>query len=207
MTTEDDTTTAPAPREDWRQKYDDIRASVSQWLKDHGIEYSAEFVPLSVARAKDGGIFDGKPCINWRVSFKRPNADFTTPYAQGVGHLPQPNTGRNMGRYMATRKSERETGACETGKVAMGYMESLDQWSHYKPIPAPHPADVLNCLCSDASAIDCGGFKNWCSDYGMDNDSIEALRCYDACLDTAVKMRALFGAKGMEEMTELVREL
>ena len=60
---------------------------------------------------------------------------------------------------------------------------------------APPKADsVLYSLASDASGAD-ATFEDFCSDYGYDNDSRTAERTWDACRETELQLRRMFGPK------------
>lgn len=58
---------------------------------------------------------------------------------------------------------------------------------------APSAADVLYCLCADASALD-EGFEDWCSNFGYDTDSRKALDTFLACQSVGRKVRTFLGA-------------
>lgn len=66
------------------------------------------------------------------------------------------------------------------------------------------PANVLNCLFSDASAA-LDTFEGWCSDIGYDTDSRKALDMYLACQKTSTDLRKLLG-KDYAKIEEMVRE-
>lgn len=58
----------------------------------------------------------------------------------------------------------------------------------------PTAADVLASLLSDASTAADLSFEDWAADLGMDSDSRKALDTYQACKDTAVRLRTFLGA-------------
>ena len=58
----------------------------------------------------------------------------------------------------------------------------------------PTAADVLYCLCSDATSVEnASSFEDWCADFGYDTDSRSAERIYKACERIAAKLRRLLG--------------
>jgi hypothetical protein len=61
-----------------------------------------------------------------------------------------------------------------------------------KPKP-PDAADVLSCLCLDATSADRVTFEDWCSDFGYDTDSRKAEKIYLACVETNAKLHAFLG--------------
>lgn len=56
----------------------------------------------------------------------------------------------------------------------------------------PQPADILECLASDASGAE-QSFEDWCSDLGFDSDSRKAERTYKAVQTQTEKLRKLLG--------------
>lgn len=73
--------------------------------------------------------------------------------------------------------------------------------AHTEP---PSAADVLNCLASDASAIDTSPtFDDWCVEYGYDTDSRKAERTYKQVQAQAKRLRRFFD---MDEYEELLWE-
>lgn len=54
----------------------------------------------------------------------------------------------------------------------------------------PTIEDLFYSLVMDSSAAD-QTFSDWCSDFGYDTDSRKALQTYEACQESAVKMRGL----------------
>lgn len=65
----------------------------------------------------------------------------------------------------------------------------------------PDFADVLMSIAMDSGAID-EPFTDWVDNYGYDEDSIKAKAIYDACLQTAIKLRAGLGGADFEALRE-----
>jgi len=42
---------------------------------------------------------------------------------------------------------------------------------------------------------------------GLDDDSISARKMYDACVETAIKLRAAFGEKTLSDLRDLFEEM
>ena len=58
----------------------------------------------------------------------------------------------------------------------------------------PTLADILDCLASDASAIDnARDFEDWCRDFGYDTDSRKAEKTYRVCVRQAEALKRLLG--------------
>lgn len=159
-------------------------------LLANGVSYSAEFVPQSQSRNKD----ESRPILNWRVTIAKGNAKLEADYMQGCAHIP--HYSHAFAKLSVYDAAVRE--ACETGKsriVPAKNAYDAAQGGRAVPIareiPAPKFADVLYSLVSDASAIDFTGFEAWASEYGYDTDSRQAEQTYRACLDIALKLRAI----------------
>ncbi len=59
--------------------------------------------------------------------------------------------------------------------------------------------DILCCL----TKYDPGDFNNFCDDYGYSNDSIKALKTYEAVTTEFVAMQSLFSDEELELLTEI----
>lgn len=161
-----------------------------------GLEYSAEFVPQSRSRNAN----EKRPSLNWRVTIKKGRVTLTTDYTQGIGHLPKNN--QTLGEY---EQRWYESNAAETGKmgrVTSGGRSLLNP----KPIPAPLLRDVLYCLVTDSDVLDFATFEDWADAYYYDTDSRSAEKTYRACLDTALRLRALIGDDGLRKLQEAFQD-
>lgn len=98
-----------------------------------------------------------------------------------------------------------------TGRRARVYSPTGDTWDkvekkHFNTKPkAPKNAGVLSCLISDASAADYN-FNDWCDNYGYSSDSISAFNVYQACLQTAEKLRKHFSHAWLETARALLQD-
>ena len=82
-----------------------------------------------------------------------------------------------------------------------GQRRSIDEKENYEKAMAygrkyrPTAADVIGCLLSDFTSLDCSdGFEDWASDLGYDTDSRKAERAYLLVQKQAVTFRRLAGA-------------
>lgn len=171
-------------------------------LERMGVTLSAVFVPFSQSKNKN----EKSPSLNWRVTLRYRGRDvIETDYYQGAGHCPAYKTpvkfsdGR-IDKWATGRAVEIE---CETGRRTVGVNGSGYVSVSKERIPPPSVTDVLYCLLLDASALDAGGFSEWCADMGLNDDSIGARKMYDACIETAVKLRGAFGEKTLSELRDL----
>lgn len=200
---------APAHDEDMPgegRRFDPLADDREFILDAMGVTMCATFVPQSASR--NAGKKENS--LNWRITLSRNGRQVSKPldYSQGAAHCPaysQPYAGTETTPYNRDGWKRRAVmQECETGKRAIyrdGYISTGG------PIPAPDLQDVFYCLLSDSSAIDAGGFEDWCSDYGYSNDSITARAAYDACIDTAVALRAAFTARELEQLQELFQDM
>ena len=175
-------------------------------LEAMGVTMAATFVPKSASR--NAGKKESS--LNWRITLSRNGRQVSTTfdYQQGEAHCPAySQTYAGAGNTPYSREDWKRRAVmqeCETGNRVIyrnGYTAAGGA------IPAPDLSDVFYCLLQDSSAIDAGGFDSWCSDYGYSNDSITAKAAYDACIDTAVALRAMFSSGELEQLQELFRDM
>lgn len=69
----------------------------------------------------------------------------------------------------------------------------------------PEKEDVIQSLFIDSEAEDLS-FEEWCSELGMNDDSIKALKIYKDCKQNAKKLRQLLG-HDYEAIRDEIREL
>lgn len=170
-------------------------------LERMGVTMDATFVPFSQSRNKG----EKNPSLNWTVTIKKDGREvITTDYMQGSGHCPaDKKTFNTPALNPAAEKRQAIAQECETGRLYNRFMPSNAFQNSSPKIPAPDLADVLHSLLLDSSALDSGTFEDWCGDLGFDSDSIKARGMYDACIAEALKLRAAFGDKTLNELREL----
>jgi len=166
-----------------------------------GLDYKAEFVPWSKSRnAKKPPVKPGDYSLNWKVTITAKNGRaITTDYMQGIAHIP----GYKQAR-MTVDEFEALKYACEQGNTAR--LSNFGTPLGPKPIPAPALHDVMYSLLMDAEAIDVGSFEEWASNFGYGTDSREAERLYKACMDTALKLRAMLGDSTITALRESAQD-
>lgn len=69
----------------------------------------------------------------------------------------------------------------------------------------PTQASVLYCLFLDA---DCGSesFDDFCDNYGYNADSMKDFKVYQACMETAKKIRKLFTSEQRETLRDMLQD-
>ena len=71
---------------------------------------------------------------------------------------------------------------------------------------APKAVDVLSSMVLDSSANDMS-FKDWCAEYGGDDDSIKSLNIYQACCETAVKLSRILNRDQLAKLAPSLEDL
>lgn len=128
---------------------------------------------------------DGKraewPHDVWSVTLHHGDKTHTTEFKCSIGH--RIRSGSRGVQYYVER---------------LGWLDDVKaaEAALTKPV-APTTADVLACLLSDASGAS-ETFEEWCSSYGMSDDSIKVLETYRACQKTRVAMQRFLGPKLMD---------
>jgi hypothetical protein len=125
----------------------------------------------------------------WSVTFHHKEATHTTEFKCGIGHrkLPAGFSKKDIrlgGVYVEHRGWLDDVSAAEASVT--------------KPIE-PTTADVLSALLSDASGAS-ETFEEWCSSYGMSDDSMKAMETYRACQKTFTAMQRFLGAELMTRL-------
>ena len=164
-----------------------------------GLTYSAEFVPFSKSRNAKANPKINELGLNWRVTVRKGARSLTTDYGAGIAHIP----GYKYQARMSVDEADAIRTACELGTTRELGAPSLPRQA---PIPAPKFADVLHCLVSDSEVIDCATFEEWASDLGYDPDSLTAERVYKACLEIALKLRAMVGDTGLAQLRDAFQD-
>ena len=160
------------------------------------LEYSAEY-QVGHERTK-------KPDreLVWKIKLKNGNVRLETEYFQGCAHLPGYNwqTSQTVaGDEAIARALHAGRKLCGNGcEVALGATGLLS---------APPLSEVMYSLVLDAEAIDHASFEEWASAFGYDTDSRKAEATYRACLEFAIKLRAMFGNEVVNQIRELLSDM
>jgi hypothetical protein len=115
----------------------------------------------------------------WDVTLTREGQSITFPYRMGTAHeqtkcgRPKPSTTRYR----------------PTPETVCGHMRCVS--AGWQPVP-PTLYDVLTSLKADC--VNGQTFADWCSDFGMDVDSIKARELYFACQESENRSQRFFGA-------------
>lgn len=170
-------------------------------IRELGLHMEATFIPRSCTdNAKATKLHEMK--INWRVLVYRQNRHgaITTPYFEGIGHLPAPIRPRDLG-HVTTDEYHAIVAGLETGKVR----RSRGGFS-VTALKPPTITDVLYCLVNDASAIDYPSFEEWAESMGYDADSRSAEATYRACVGTGLALLAMLGSDGLARLRDAFQD-
>jgi hypothetical protein len=172
----------------------DAKHTLKAALDELGVTMESTFVPWSESRSYERGAPVTKRSLNWRVTLKRNDREIlTTDYFAGTGHAPSYKQGRITLDDEAKLIHETERGT----KASL--LSNANFITGRGPI-VPDICDVVACLVSDASAIDCRSFEDWAGDLGYDTDSRKAEATYRACLETGLALRASLGNAGFAKL-------
>lgn len=156
-----------------------------------GVTQSAVFVPASQAPE------DRRNQINWNITIQRNGrTPYALTYSEGIGHLPFYDVNNRSVAYRGAVQH-----AIETGRH--GPIDRTHLWS--KKLPEPSLADVMYSLLIDTSDAD-ENFEDWARSLGYDDDSIKALRIYEAVQDEARAMRRMFTSRERDELAKIFED-
>jgi hypothetical protein len=158
--------------------------AVADYLTSIGVAYSV--APAGAGLIRN----DNWECDGWSVLFQCParKAAERFDYYTGLGHRVLPGNGKPMS--WANVQNPRE----------------LERWCKQNAKPfAPFAASVLYSLILDSSAAH-QSFRDWCADYGYNNDSIAHQQTYNECCINAEKLRRVFTREQMEHLQTLLQD-
>ncbi len=172
-----------------------------EYIDALGIEYTATFIPFSESRNKGEKL----KSLNWLVTLRKGHQEIKTDYMQGQGHVKGYKS--KMGGMTMYEKEDQDTRlekACEEGRWVTAILSTGSVFT--KPHPGPLLKDVLYSLVMDSDALDYPTFEDWADCFGYDTDSRSGEKVYRACLEIALKMRAMFGDAGLEKLREVFQD-
>lgn len=174
--------------------------TLKQCIERLGLSISSEFVPFSKSRKAETNLRS----LNWIITLVRNGRDIlTTDYSAGIAHCPAYEASKTKWPMKPDlqRAIDVET---ETGKRAKTDFGG-------RPYPScdsidPNPVDVIYSLAMESDVIDYAGFEDWAESFGYDTDSRNAEKIYNACLVTALKLRAAIGETAMNALRAAASE-
>jgi hypothetical protein len=181
----------------------EIDTTVDALLASYGVTYSAVYVGVEANALGGSSEMD-----HWKVNFtknayqglhKQAHQEFD--FYTGLGNRAPSDA---VAKQQATWGYQGLTANDKKGLTSYGRRYLADVEKLRKPI-TPTAASVLHCLVLDAQAAN-STFRNWCDDFGYDDDSISARNTYDACQKTADQLRRVFSHAQIAELEEALQD-
>lgn len=154
----------------------------------YGLTMTTEFVPWSQSRNKG----EKYPSLNFRVTITRNRQALTTDYSMGYGNC----------RAMKRLHNSSRGGLCLDDYNMIKYECEHGRDGHRARPVRPAIDAVLWSLSMDSSVLDSPTYEDWAIAYAFDPDSRKGEAVYRACLEIALKLRAMLGDDGMRELAE-----
>lgn len=178
-----------------------------QFIEDHKLTMTHKFVPFSLSRNAE----EKDKTLNWKVTLKSPQGQFTFDYQKGVGHLPYPSTYMsNLNGYQKRVVQEAIETAAETGVARKLAVKGKDVTFGLGNATFPNPTirEVLESLSLDSEVKNYLSFESWAKEYGYDQDSRQAEKVYKACQKSAENLsKILGGSNKIDTIREICYEL
>lgn len=174
----------------------EIETTVDALIASYGVSMLTSYVGVK----KDA--LGGKTEMDqWVIGFSNNKTSESFDFFTGMGNrAPATPKQKQEASYSFQGLTEKDRqGITMYGKQYLAKVESLR-----KPV-APAAAAVLNCLLLDAEASSTS-FRNWCDEFGYDDDSISARNTYDACQENADKLRKIFHGGQIEQLREALAD-
>lgn len=157
---------------------------MQQIIEQLGLTTKSRFIPYSQSRNAGGA----QPSLNWEVTVLKDGKPIATvDYMAGLGHCPSYKYPLTVAKLQAVDRQ------CETGTYRGRKIN-------------PDAVDVLASLAMEADVIDYASFEDWAESFGYDPDSREAEKVYNACMDTALKLRSALGDDGLNQLKEAAND-
>lgn len=124
----------------------------------------------------------------YEVTLKRGTRAYTFKFGNSIFH---------SGRYIAYTKDGKVL-INDKKKAALARV-GRDDCKLNKDFKEPSAYDILACM----QKYDVGSFKDFCADFGYNEDSIKAEKIYKAVIDEYNNLKMLFSDAELEEMGEI----
>jgi hypothetical protein len=138
-----------------------------------------------------------EPMFNWTVTLKRWTATtMTLAYSMGAAHCEWMTWKEAVRAGCHNRRDYDDATKLPPlrGAFEKETMHTAEMRARYTRPTPPTLADVLGCLCADASGYDnARTFEEWAGDYGYDTDSRKAESTYRVVAEQAKQLRHLLG--------------
>lgn len=177
-----------------------------QFVQDNKITLSFKFVPFSLSRNSE----ENDKTLNWKVTIKSPQGQFTCDYQKGIGHLPYPQTmfvkipADQAKAFKEAIEVAAETGVARKISLVNG---SLKFTMGNAEFPNPTLKEVLESLAFDADVKNHLSFESWAREFGYNDDSREAELVYKSCQKAAEGLARVVGSDNIDKIREMIYEI
>jgi hypothetical protein len=158
---------------------------------------------LHVIWFDEKGEREKNPMDKWYALVEYRGKSFGTFYRTGMGH-------RVFSKFPAGSKWTLKGNGRYQSNLGDGTFYTLEQMvaKNYLQLPkeGPKADEVLHCLLTDAQSGS-ESFRDFCDNYGMDRDSLSALKTYLACQETRDAMLRLFGGQLLSQLIEAGQDM
>ncbi len=175
---------------------------LAKLMSDNGIKVT--LTHLHVVWFNEKGEREKHPMDKWYALVTREDGrSFGTFYSTGMGH-------RVFSKFPSGSKWSQKANGKYQSNMGDGTFYTLEQMvaKNYLQLPkeGPKADEVLHALLNDAQSGS-ESFRDFCDNYGMDRDSLSALKTYLACQETRDAMLRLFGGALLSELTEAGQDM
>ncbi|MFA5049251.1 MAG: hypothetical protein WC516_09570 [Patescibacteria group bacterium] len=160
------------------------------------------FVVLSI----QGRTKDGWEHIHFDCVFKKDNYELKCEYSMGTGLFKLDKSKHFLNQEqipMYEKMMEKPHANFIDKKMHLSIVQKIVE----KTKQYPSDYEVLGSLCRDGYDAHEYSFEDWCSNYGLNSDSIKDKKVYDTCLDYYFKLERLIGRDLIYTFYELMNEL
>ena len=164
--------------------------NIDEMIKESGLELTATRVPENPTMvSQNDKWYEDATHFHCVITCKDTGRTLTTYFSVGIGiveHWARDKAPSHI-RMVMRRKGPHRFGN--------GY--TLDVWEALqkaRDVFKPALRDVLECLASDASSVECESrFEDWADSLGYDTDSRRAEKIYNLCQNVGNDLRYLLG--------------
>jgi hypothetical protein len=156
-----------------------------------GLTIEAFFVPYSQSENAKMSAGSDRPwrSLNWTIVLRCKGSEILrTNFAAGVGHTPT----WASGTWASGASSRADVAAAIAREIETGRANG-------KPI-LPDRIDCIASVVADADVLDFPDFEAFAGELGYNPDSRHAERIYNACVKTAIALRAAVGEDGLAKL-------
>lgn len=173
--------------------------TIPEFVKENGI--TLESVELAERPDRVGSDDDwNDTAYHFKVTIKHGNATHELFYSMGCGHSTYK---ARKGRSIYAQRNGHGFGVrqWEIDQYKKSSHKNASIWivKNTKP-KAPDVASVVDSLRCDSDVLNYSTFEDWADCFGYETDSRKAEKTYQACIQSAVQVRALFGPSLFEEL-------